>query len=717
MTKMQFQNDSEQWFASADPDLRARATPTLDLLAPGFFVSWFRPQSTRVWYAALKPKGWVRDRFGLLYEYLLIANHYDRDFHIRTLEPDVDMRVGYRLDRSLVFVASDANGADHICATWARDRGASVVLLTAEGERATSPGEGDAGLEALLSRALRVRDRFDNSEPVRTPGEFFGREALVNDIVQRLYEGHPVGVMGLRKVGKSSVLRRVEDRMLGLGDAMAVTAFVSCNGSDIKGSHWSHLARRLVNDWGASLTRVAGALQRPVSLNRVRAVSEVVQRGSRITDTGEVARALNTDFNRLFRAAANLAGSSDAVRFVAFLDEADHLHPEAGDAPGWTDGFFEFWDTMQALKRGHAHPRALGWMLGGVNPHILEAGSFRGRPNPLFETSVEYLQQMTAAEADEMLNGLGRPMGLSFSPQAVNEAFTFTGGHPWLLRRVGSMVHREFPTRTGPVTVDEGRVRRVLAGNKAKFLNNVEWMLTHLKSIAPDEYALLEDLCVRGPTVYEEDWADREFRDVFAHHLRDYGLLAFDEEVPRVAMPLVAETFRKRATAGFSEQRRRLRDAVDGLEAAIRARLRNDLQYPVVPEPAAADDNGEGGPQWRELEEVVDLVASAIPKEAKNRPKSRAELVELGRTKGLAALFDALNWEDYLVLIEKHHGSLRLRGLVQGGASFVAGLREVVAFAHVVRHNNDTELQEAIRLRGFGKCMEVVMTAQGYFTD
>lgn len=708
---MDFQNDSRRFFDVAPDELKRRAAPTLRALEPGFHVSWFREQGTRIWYAVLKPKDWVRDRFGLLYEYVLVANHFDKDFHLRTLEVDLPDQVAYRVDRQLRFVASDAPGVEAICAAWARDEQVSVVVLTAGTESQFETGNARETLEELLAARLWVRDRFDDSEPVRSPGEFFGREALVNDILHRLADGHPIGLMGLRKIGKSSVLRRIEDRLLGSETYLAVTSFVSCNGADVKASHWSHLVARILKDWTTSLTRTAHHLEKPISLNKVRAVSNVLAKGRSLVDDGEVARALISDFNRLYKAASSLAGGDGRVRFVAFLDEADHLNPESDDALLWKDGFFSFWGTLQALKRDHDDRRALTWMLGGVNPGFLEAGSFDGRPNPLFETAVEFLRPMPESEASDLLNGLGKPMGLAFDDEAVGTIFAVTGGHPWLLRRAGSLVHRGLRDRTTAVSVGARECKRVLDRNKVKFFSHVDWILGHLASIAPDEHTLLQDLCVQGPTVYEEDWLDNEFRDVFAHHLEEYGLLTFEDDRPQVAMPLVQEAFQKRTSGGLGGQKRRLREAIDGLETAIRFRLRNDLQYPASLHP---DDEP---PSWRTPEETISLVVEAIPKAAGGRAKSREELRELGRANGLGALLEALNWDDYVLLVEKNFGQLRLKGNPGSVDEFVPRLRNEIGFFHVIRHNNDNELRAEIEQNGFDGCMRRILEVQAFFSD
>ncbi len=316
-------------------------------------------------------------------------------------------------------------------------------------------------------------------------------------------------------------------------------------------------------------------------------------------------------------------------------------------------------------------------------------------------------------------------MGLTFARDAVEDIFAMTGGHPWLLRKAGSIVHKKNRKRSGALDVTAKKCSHALAGAKASFLNHIDWILTHLARIAPDEHALLRDICVQGPKVYDEDWQDREFREVFAQHLEDYGLLDFSDDLPRVAVPLVSEVFSKQASGGYGLEKRRLREAVDGLESAIRSRLLNDLQYPadIVWDETPADEDAEidagrmSSPEWRTQEQVVEIIIRAVDSKAKNRPKGRDELRDLGMTKGLAALLESLNWEDYILVIEKNFPSIRTKGTTAEVDDFIKELRETVVFVHLVRHNNDAELKEEISQRGFAGCMGLIMQCQSYFAD
>jgi hypothetical protein len=226
----------------------------------------------------------------------------------------------------------------------------------------------------------------------------------------------------------------------------------------------------------------------------------------------------------------------------------------------------------------------------------------------------------------------------------------------------------------------------------------VDWILNHLRTIAPDEYRLLRDIAVGGSEKSLHDWADLEFRDTFAEHLAQYGLLEFHGDIPEIRIPLVKEALTLPPASGFSEQKRQLKDAIDDLEQAVRFRLGQDLTVDRSPS------------------EVVELVIKAIPGDTKNRPLSRDELRKLGLAAGLDGLLEALNWSDYIYLIDQAYGEINWLGPAIKQADRIATLRETIEFAHVVRHNNDALLRDRLATEGFETLLRKLRSAQEMFT-
>jgi hypothetical protein len=93
------------------------------------------------------------------------------------------------------------------CAGWALENNLSIVPVDLRKAReALDAGAAEEALYDVLRRSLWRRDLFDDSEPVRSPSEFFGRELVVDGVLGKVYAGQPLALIGLRKIGKSSVL-------------------------------------------------------------------------------------------------------------------------------------------------------------------------------------------------------------------------------------------------------------------------------------------------------------------------------------------------------------------------------------------------------------------------------------------------------------------------------------------------------------------------------
>ncbi|HEX5406969.1 MAG TPA: hypothetical protein VFX16_32235 [Pseudonocardiaceae bacterium] len=73
-----------------------------------------------------------------------------------------------------------------------------------------------SGLVASLQRRLYSRDLYDLPTAVTRSEDFFGRKSSITEIAKRLnMGGHHVGLFGLRKIGKTSLLYRLRSVLQG----------------------------------------------------------------------------------------------------------------------------------------------------------------------------------------------------------------------------------------------------------------------------------------------------------------------------------------------------------------------------------------------------------------------------------------------------------------------------------------------------------------------
>jgi hypothetical protein len=663
----------------ADGLTKADALPILEILSEGFDITWFKERDRRLWLAAAKPLPGIRDHFGLTLECFVIGNGYPKDFQQRTFLQDPPADLADRIDPTLRFIASNAPLAEASCAAWASTKKIGMVLIKT-GRR--SEDDSTAHLYRLLSTSLWRRDLFAQSEPVRLPSEFFGREVVVNEVLAKVIAGAPVAVFGLRKIGKSSLLGRVEDLLEGDENCVCATALLLGNSSRLKSGRWWHAALDIVGEWQRKLQGLASRASSKVHA-KAEALHELVSKNT--TDTARLAAAFEKDLMKLLRCAQQLATemSRGSVRLVAFIDECDHLYPHLPNAGHWQSDFFILWNTLQTIKRRLADRTQLVYVLGGVNPSGVEEGTLVGEPNPLFGMQRVYLAPMGKDDAGSLLKGLGGRMGLAFTDDAVTLAYDLVGGHPLLLRRLGSAIHGSDAQRSASKTVTSEVVSRSFARSKRDFYSEVNWILEHLRAVAPDEERLLRHLALGGSQAYLDVWGDNEYRETFAHHLERYGLVLFEEDVPTVALPLIKDALKKPIATEFDEQKRQLKDLIDVIEQAVRARLASDLE------------------RDRTRSEAVETVVKAVPSDTKNRPLDRQQLKAIGEAAGLAAVLESLNWGDYETLLNKFHDEIRWIGDDIEKSARLQSIKKGFTDAHLVRHNNNRELKELIAREGF----------------
>ncbi|MBK8692263.1 MAG: ATP-binding protein [Deltaproteobacteria bacterium] len=691
---IRFRRDAREAFEGAEASVRADASAPLEMLSAGFEVSWFRPLGPRLWAAVLKPSEALGEDFGLRQECYVVGHGLPRDFNEKTLLQAPPPDAGFHVDPKVRFVVSGTPLAAAACAAWsARSRTSVVVVSPNARHRAVSAED---HLYKLLGSSNRRRDLFAEPGPVRCPSEFFGRESVVHEVLTHILAGSPVGVFGLRRIGKSSLLSHVEGLLESDDTSVTATSFLLGNTARLGAGRWWLAASDMLAAWQQKLIRFALK-----SDSKIRPKAEAFSAAIKgnVTDARKLAAAFEKDVRGLLKAAEALARESErpSFRLVCFLDEFDHLYPAGAHCGYWREDFFTLWNTIHSVRCSLDHPDRLTFVVGGVNPAGVEHGTWLHQPNPLFETHAVFLGPMPPDEAAGLLTDIGRRMGLAFTREATDAAYSLVGGYPHLLRKLGTQLHKENLGRGSSVDVTPHRVVGAFKKSKRSFLSQIEWTLGHLTSVAPEEVKLLRDLATGGPQAYVDLWGGVENRETFAHHLERYGLIEFDDDRPAVATPVILEAIRRPLPSEFEEQFRLLKELVDSVEDALRRRLSADLSV-TAPE---AERGGAGA--GHSAEEALHALINAIPSDAKNRALTRQQLLDIGASSGIGAVLESLGWNDYEILLAKFFDAIAWFGPAMERAERLRFIRDRANECHLVRHNNRIELKALIARDGFAE--------------
>lgn len=282
-------------------------------------------------------------------------------------------------------------------------------------------GGGFPALADQLKTYLPAHDIFEHKDPVRGR-QVIGRSKTTADITRRLRQGQAVGIFGLRKVGKTSVVRAATDHL------------------DPVSAHL-YLSPAALQDQERGQTEVLVAWL-DCQLVHERSLEALAQRlGRELERRLELegfklpARDSGQSFLVHLAAVVEEALSRSSLTICIVLDEYDLLFETATGEAG-----VEGVEKLFGLFRGYAQQTGrLALVAIGRDPVFLNRPKMGGWPNPMLQWLTPYwLGPLEAGDADELLERLGRRVCLDVGERSKRLAYQWTGGHPLLHRQFGS---------------------------------------------------------------------------------------------------------------------------------------------------------------------------------------------------------------------------------------------------------------------------------------
>jgi Protein tyrosine and serine/threonine kinase/Protein kinase domain len=485
---------------------------TDDLLTWGLFVSL--PQSMAELFATRRE--------------ILVWATFKKSSPTRALQAAFDLlsRERVRLGRDVLItfclnstVARDLNDAT-------KDVYTTVAALPESALHNCRP-QGSTELIDLLRPRLYSRDLYDHKLPVTRPNDFFGRNVLVDSLRREVRSGQShIGIFGLRKIGKTSLVNRLGTALRSDGAALVAhidlqrVAAINPSASYVL---W-HIGEALYDD--------NRTLQR--SFQR-----RLFGHHDLFTDIPNPEHVWE-----LFDHDIRLLMSLQSSPIVIMLDEIERIFPTS---PGsmWAKDFVRLWQLLRGIDQ--ENPGSLKFVISGTNPRCVEDHAIFGTDNPIYNYfKISYLGPLEEREGVELLSSYGRRMGLNWSANAMQRALADTGGHPAILRTYASMMHRKFTPRSESVTPDDDDAQEV-AHN---FLIHEGPLLAQIVAILEDQYNdefMILNALAQG---YVQEFRElaREFPEDTAH-LMGYGLCGNPMQATHLNIRLLQTYLQERAQA------------------------------------------------------------------------------------------------------------------------------------------------------------------------
>lgn len=285
---MAIKNEAQERFFVRHPDQQKLA----QALDEAFEVTFGNQHGGQyIWLC--DPKKNVGERFGLQKEIIVLYSpHFRTDArtltNLENISKSPDFR--HRVDKVVALIVHEGDSeatADLLSQTndW--------IIVPIQAEELRNPHRGDFFIRSKLADRIGTFDLFGMSSPIKHDKYFYGRDPLVQEVVQRIaVRRENSGIFGLRKTGKTSVLYALQRR---LADKEVLIEYLDCHGPGVYGMRWWQLLQELSFRLCQSLTSTYG---------------------KKITDDGVYDKSFaSNSFNRLIK---RLLGFGFLIRFHYF---------------------------------------------------------------------------------------------------------------------------------------------------------------------------------------------------------------------------------------------------------------------------------------------------------------------------------------------------------------------------------------------------------------
>jgi hypothetical protein len=346
------------------------------------------------WYVVVRLKPQWENLFGLTREFVVYCTTV-RDLQVRfvtqaaSLIQHIRRREERHVEAGYAVVLTADPHAERKVRDWGPTADMTLVPLTPHIMSRARTQETDQPL-ALLARWLHTRNLYEERQPV-TGDRFFGREQILAQLTGACLAGDHSGVFGLRRIGKTSVLRQLRARLAAQDGVLPVDLDLQLSSAARSAGHIAH---RL----GTRLADVAGR-DESVSItdSEIRTELDLPRRWSG-TDPLQLITNVCDGMHSL------LDGPLSSHRLVLLLDESEILLSRTG----WLS---EALDLLRGLRALAQETQRVSLVLSGVNASPCEAHVISGEDNPLFgSVSPVYLGPLASSAAKELVHVVGTKM-------------------------------------------------------------------------------------------------------------------------------------------------------------------------------------------------------------------------------------------------------------------------------------------------------------------
>jgi len=346
---------------------------------------------------------------------------------IKVLRQQLDLSQGRLESTVAVVVHRDRNGNPKL-KKWGREQGLSVLPVFAD-----SPLPRGDGFEHLLCHELYSHDPFDVTGPVSSDDQFYGRRTEALDLARKLQTGQIRSCMGIRKIGKTSILNRIVHETKENHTCLCI--MIDCSRDDV----WAMDAPQMLSAIAQALQVSIGGAASYLTLEPCSASPSMPQSAEAVKQALQCAQS----------------------PVIVFFDEVDYITPGSPTAPHWRGEFNRFWRNLRAVYQEAGRSAvSLSIMISGVSSKWFTVESIDGIENAALSLiPEEYLSPLPRGATIAMIRKLGRTAGLLFEETVASQIAEVCADMPYWVRKTCSYIHRYIDVGERPLTPSADRVR------------------------------------------------------------------------------------------------------------------------------------------------------------------------------------------------------------------------------------------------------------------
>lgn len=391
---------------------------------------------------------------------VLITNFQDQQQRtIQALKTQIAESQG-RVEGALAIVVHADLDGNRKLKNWGREQSLAILPISAR-DVISDP----AMFERDLLQDFFSNDPFDVTGPVSDDARFFGRRTEALDIARQLRNGQIRSSLGIRKIGKTSILNRILHEARVHQDCVSI--MIDCSKDDI----WEQNAAQLLSSISDSVTTASSCSPK---------YAEVVRtRNLKITLTD--ARA------SLLKVIQNTDGT-----VIMFFDEVDYITPGSPTAKAaWTADFNPFWRNLRAVVQECARlDKKLSLFVCGVSSKWFKEESIGGVENAVLAfIPDEYLSPLAPNASAAMIRATSKVTGLTFDDATAEWIGNACGNMPYWTRKACSYIHRHIDIRDRPCSIQKETAQRLVRDFvEVEGAAIAEVALNHLFRVHPEVY-------------------------------------------------------------------------------------------------------------------------------------------------------------------------------------------------------------------------------------